>query len=626
MGTISADDVVAALADGPLDEDELAAALAEGAGLGDEEGPAFDALDEAVDRDQIVDLGDGRVASRTWLLDGLTAWHRLGDDEASSRQVHLGLDGLFHLLTSPAVEVVLVGDDTVELLFAPSPNPLAPDRPTIPLPDTWEPSLAAGDLVGLVLDGEHLRLVRADHDPAPAPAAVGDLRIALEELGREQGTWPTTVPLETVDGWVLDLRGVVPVLLADHRSVIRRLRQPLGEALAATGLAHAGPLVGGAGMPEKGLAVYALGWQLLASSGSWDHDAPVEEVGLLWLALGSPDGPGDGAREVAAQLLDVAEVASVVARHLRRAAIAVVDQVADRVRSMAPTSAVGPAWLLALAALRHGRAADARRLLADAAMTHAPQPGDGWDLAWELLGELEAVAGDVEAAQRTWRLAGADERGARLEPWRPRSPQAVGRNAPCPCGSGRKFKQCCLRRPATPDLAARTPFVWWKVHTWALTHHLDHLPLANPLVGPALMDGLIFSVQAHMAEGGGLARIVDELEDLLPDDEVDLARSWCTTRHRLWNVQHATADGGARLRDDATGEVVAVPAAPRAHELVPGRHIIGLVVAGPGSSHLVGHPLPVRPDALDAARQALADEPDERALRTLVRQVVDGRG
>jgi hypothetical protein len=23
----------------------------------------------------------------------------------------------------------------------------------------------------------------------------------------------------------------------------------------------------------------------------------------------------------------------------------------------------------------------------------------------------------------------------------------VGRNAPCPCGSGRKYKQCCLRKP-----------------------------------------------------------------------------------------------------------------------------------------------------------------------------------
>jgi hypothetical protein len=27
-----------------------------------------------------------------------------------------------------------------------------------------------------------------------------------------------------------------------------------------------------------------------------------------------------------------------------------------------------------------------------------------------------------------------------------RSKERVGRNAPCPCGSGRKYKQCCLRK------------------------------------------------------------------------------------------------------------------------------------------------------------------------------------
>jgi len=27
-----------------------------------------------------------------------------------------------------------------------------------------------------------------------------------------------------------------------------------------------------------------------------------------------------------------------------------------------------------------------------------------------------------------------------------RSPPRVGRNEPCPCGSGRKFKHCCLGR------------------------------------------------------------------------------------------------------------------------------------------------------------------------------------
>lgn len=28
-----------------------------------------------------------------------------------------------------------------------------------------------------------------------------------------------------------------------------------------------------------------------------------------------------------------------------------------------------------------------------------------------------------------------------------RNPPKVGRNEPCPCGSGRKFKKCCLVRP-----------------------------------------------------------------------------------------------------------------------------------------------------------------------------------
>src|SRR3989304_817059 len=34
-----------------------------------------------------------------------------------------------------------------------------------------------------------------------------------------------------------------------------------------------------------------------------------------------------------------------------------------------------------------------------------------------------------------------------------RQPPAVGRNAPCPCGSGRKYKKCCL----TASAGARSP-------------------------------------------------------------------------------------------------------------------------------------------------------------------------
>ena len=31
-----------------------------------------------------------------------------------------------------------------------------------------------------------------------------------------------------------------------------------------------------------------------------------------------------------------------------------------------------------------------------------------------------------------------------------REPPAVGRNAPCPCGSGLKYKKCCLHASASP--------------------------------------------------------------------------------------------------------------------------------------------------------------------------------
>lgn len=31
----------------------------------------------------------------------------------------------------------------------------------------------------------------------------------------------------------------------------------------------------------------------------------------------------------------------------------------------------------------------------------------------------------------------------------------VGRNSPCPCGSGLKYKRCCARKPARASVASR---------------------------------------------------------------------------------------------------------------------------------------------------------------------------
>jgi uncharacterized protein YecA (UPF0149 family) len=39
----------------------------------------------------------------------------------------------------------------------------------------------------------------------------------------------------------------------------------------------------------------------------------------------------------------------------------------------------------------------------------------------------------------------ADPQFAASEPYR-NPPRRVGRNDPCPCGSGKKFKNCCFDR------------------------------------------------------------------------------------------------------------------------------------------------------------------------------------
>lgn len=39
--------------------------------------------------------------------------------------------------------------------------------------------------------------------------------------------------------------------------------------------------------------------------------------------------------------------------------------------------------------------------------------------------------------------------------FRLRAAQDPGRNAPCPCGSGKKYKKCCLGAPSRPDVSNR---------------------------------------------------------------------------------------------------------------------------------------------------------------------------
>src|SRR6266404_3810040 len=80
---------------------------------------------------------------------------------------------------------------------------------------------------------------------------------------------------------------------------------------------------------------------------------------------------------------------------------------------------------------------------------HAPNPG--WNLPAPV--ELEPVETDSGATPITT----ATEPAA--PPTQPPAPVSIARGAPCPCGSGRKYKRCCgaeaIRLPETPDANPR---------------------------------------------------------------------------------------------------------------------------------------------------------------------------
>ena len=64
--------------------------------------------------------------------------------------------------------------------------------------------------------------------------------------------------------------------------------------------------------------------------------------------------------------------------------------------------------------------------------------------------EVAAVAGGVRAQQEAAIAASQQSTETKKEPVRNLG-KKVGRNDPCPCGSGKKFKACCMKKEATAD-------------------------------------------------------------------------------------------------------------------------------------------------------------------------------
>ncbi len=119
---------------------------------------------------------------------------------------------------------------------------------------------------------------------------------------------------------------------------------------------------------------------------------------------------------------------------------------------------------------------------------------------------------------------------------------ATGRNEPCPCGSGRKYKACHLGK-VTVEPRDQVGILIRKVALF-LDHPAGHHLMEESVDRVAetddeydrLIDDTVFR-QLVVFEGGAMAEYLDAMGPLLPEADRDTLELWVDIPLRLWQVE-----------------------------------------------------------------------------------------
>lgn len=140
---------------------------------------------------------------------------------------------------------------------------------------------------------------------------------------------------------------------------------------------------------------------------------------------------------------------------------------------------------------------------------------------------------------------------------------AASRNAPCPCGSGRKFKRCCTDSLGHPKRVAEThDAVGERMRAWAFEQEPDAIRAALAEITADLEDAVLgdadlaliacWALNDRVLPGGGtLAQRYAQRPDLSVD-ETDVAQRIAAARLGLLRVM-GTSPGHWIELDDITG-------------------------------------------------------------------------
>jgi len=278
-------------------------------------------------------------------------------------------------------------------------------------------------------------------------------------------------------------------------------------------------------------------------------------------------------------------------------------------------------WLRAVALERLGAVEAAERELLAAESIDPVWPLPLLDLA-----RFASDRGDVEGGLGLLRRAGVDPDYPLMElltRHRPEPRSDVGRNEPCWCGSGRKYKKCHLGRERLP-LADRARWLYAKAIQHALRSGWNDLLITVAFqrsrhtgddldaLDAALADPLV--IDAVLFEGGGFAEFLEVRGSLLPDDERLLAEQWLLVERSVFDVEQVHPGRGVTVRDVRTGDRHEVRERTASRQLKSGQLICARVLPTGDFMQFFGGIEPVALHERDTLIDLLDAEPDPVAL------------
>ncbi|MDZ4827486.1 MAG: SEC-C metal-binding domain-containing protein [Actinomycetota bacterium] len=555
---------------------------------------------------------DGIVALTSTLLDGAVFTHRISADELARGVVDVTPDLVALDYDLDAMRLPTGESITVSFPFEGEPD--LDDHGSLRGPPGWLAGYAPDDLVAFSRSGDGVRFARIDD--AGEGTAESDALGAAWALHYRPGMG--VEPFE----FVLDA-------MCENPALFRSPVVPVTELLGRAGLRCVGAFAGRADEPFEppGVVSDRLSRERIERAYGFDRccSAAFDIVVDAWRewVLQRP-----GARVTPPAAAGAALAHGFVAIGFAQwvtDALGPRDQVGDFATALCgdgPIATAAALYVRAYNAEMGGRVLDAEDDLVSALRADPENVLAALELA-----EYAFDRGDISGAIARRRQAGvrSDDPQSIYLAGLARRAANIGRNDRCPCGSGRKYKACCLVSPKPLPLEGRGGLLWHKLARFAVrpARRATVVGIASsacdpddPDFGSRLVElaGDPFVVDLAVFEGGAADDYLETRGVLLPDDERDALAHWCDTNRRLWEITACDPGRTMTLRDTATGATVVVVERAGSQHHQRGEYLLGRVVPVGSQHQLVGQPLLIGLRHRASLLHLLDSEPDADAF------------